>query len=182
MDRATHERRVCDPDGYRPAFCPNCGETTLHVHDYRRRALRAEPGEPVATIVRHACVGCTAIWQTLPAFIARHLWRSWRVVERTLSQAGPVLAVPEMRRWPLVSERTRRRWRTRWLRPARFLIQVLATCGETAWSALAGALAPEATCADLVTAYAGARATPAGQQLLSLAALLYRLQPKVRLM
>jgi hypothetical protein len=43
-DRATHERRVCDPDGYRPPFCPNCGGRTLHVHDYRERVLRAEPG------------------------------------------------------------------------------------------------------------------------------------------
>ncbi len=37
-DRATHDRRICDPDGYRPAFCPNCGERTLHVHDYREAA------------------------------------------------------------------------------------------------------------------------------------------------
>lgn len=182
MDRATHERRVCDPDGYRPSFCPNCGERTLHVHDYRTRILRAEPGEPVARIVRHECVGCTAIWQTLPAFIARHLWRSWRVVEHTLSQAGPALAAPEMRRWPLVPKRTHRRWRARWLRPAQFLVQVLTTCGEATWSALAGALVPEVACADLVAAYADAQVAPAGQQLLSLAALIYRLQPKVRLM
>ena len=47
-DRATHEHRICNPDGYRPAFCPNCGDTTLHVHDYRERVLRAEPGAPVA--------------------------------------------------------------------------------------------------------------------------------------
>ena len=66
-DRATHDRHICDPDGYRPAFCPNCGETTLHVHDYRERILRAEPGAPVARVVRHACVGCDAIWQILPA-------------------------------------------------------------------------------------------------------------------
>ena len=28
-DRATHDRRLCDPDGYRPAFCPNCGESYM---------------------------------------------------------------------------------------------------------------------------------------------------------
>ena len=39
-DRATHDRRICDPDGYRPAFCPNCGERTLHVHDDRDRIGR----------------------------------------------------------------------------------------------------------------------------------------------
>ncbi len=177
-DRATHDRRICNPD--RPAFCPNCGERTLNVHDYRERILLAEPGEPVARVVRHACVGCDAIWQILPAFIARHLWRTWRVVEHTLSGADPAPAQLTTRRWPRVAERTRRRWRRRWLRPARFLAQVLAACGEAAWAALAGVLGSEATCADLVAAYAGARATPAGERLAPVAALVYRLQPKVR--
>lgn len=178
-DRGTHERRICDPDGYRPAFCPNCLETTLHVHDYRERTLRAEPGEPVAKVVRHECVGCEAIWQILPGFIARHLWRSWRVVEHGLSGAGPA---PETGRWPQIAERTQRRWRSRWFRSAKFLAQVLAACGEVAWAALAGALSANATCADLVALYAGAVATPAGQLLATVAALIYRLQPKVRLM
>jgi len=180
-DRATHDRRICDPDGYRPAFCPNCGERTLHVHDSRERILRAEPGEPVARVVRHECVGCDGLWQILPAFIARHLWRTWRVVEHTLMGAGPAPATCETRRWPRVPERTQRRWRARWLRPARFLAQVLAACGEAAWAALAAGLAPEATCADLVAAYAGAVATPAGQRLAAGATLVYRLQPTVRL-
>lgn len=178
MDAATHERRLCAPDGYRPSFCPTCGETTLHVHDYRERVLRAEPGEPVARIVRHECVGCEAIWQTLPAFIARHLWRSWRVVERALT--GPA-AKAEARRWPRVPDRTRRRWYARWLRPARFLAQVLATCGEATWAALAGSLATTATCADLAGAYAGVEAARSGELLASVGSLVYRLQPKVRL-
>ena len=180
-DLATHDRRLCDPDGYRPAFCPTCGETRLHVHDYRERVLRAEPGEPVARVVRHACVGCDAIWQILPAFIARHLWRSWRVVEHVLTGARPAAATPETRRWPPVSARTRRRWHARWCRPAQVLVQVLATCGEAAWSVLVGELAAAATCADLVSTYADARVTPAGQRLAAIAALVYRLQPKVRL-
>lgn len=181
-DRATHDRRICNPDEYRPAFCPNCGETTLHVHDYRERVLRAEPGEPVARVVRHECVGCDAIWQILPAFIARHLWRTWSVVEHALIGAGPAPATLAMRRWPRVPERTRRRWCARWLRPARFLARILAACGEAAWAAVAGVLAPEATCADLVAAYAGARVTAAGELLAAVAALVYRLQAKVRLM
>jgi hypothetical protein len=181
-DRATHERRICDPDGYRPAFCPTCGARTLHVHDYRERILRAEPEEPVARVVRHECVGCEGIWQILPAFLARHLWRTWRVVEHALTGAGPPPAPGETRRWPRVAERTRRRWHARWLRPAQFLAQVLAACGEAAWATLAAGLAPAATCADLVAAYAGARATPPGQLLASVAALVDRLQPTVRLM
>ena len=180
-DPATHDRRICNPDGYRPPFCRNCGATTLHVHDYRQRILRAEPGEPVARVVRHECVGCDAIWQIVPAFIARHLWRTWRVVEHTLSGSESEPGPLETRRWPPVAERTRRRWRARWLRPAQFLVQVLAACGEAAWSALAGELAGEATCADLVAAYAGARPTPVRQRLATVAALVYRLQPKVRL-
>lgn len=180
-DLAMHDRRVCDPDGYRPPFCPTCRATRLHVHDYRERVLRAEPGEPVARVVRHECVGCDAVWQVLPAFIARHLWRSWRVVEHVLAGAVPATQV-EPRRWPPVPERTRRRWRSRWLRPARYLVQVLASCGEAAWSTLAGELTGEATCADLVAAYAGAQAPPAGQRLAAVAALVYRLQPKVRFM
>jgi len=181
-DQATHDRRICNPDGYRPTFCPTCRGRTLHVHDYRERVLLAEPGEPVARVVRHECVGCEAIWQILPAFIARHLWRSWRVVEHTLKGHGPSPAPLETRRWPRVPDRTQRRWRRRWLRSARFLTQILATCGEAAWAALAGVLAAEATCADLVAAFAGVMATLAGQRLAAVAALVNRLQPKVRLM
>ena len=182
-DRATHDERLCRPDGYRPAFCPNCRARTLHVHDYRERILRAEPGEPVARVVRHACVGCTGIWQILPAFLARHLWRTWRVVEHTLTGAGPsppaTQAPPP---WPRVPERTQRRWQARWRRPAQFLTQMLAACGAAAWAALAAGLGATATCAELVAAYAGARPTPAGQRLASVAALVHRLQPQVRLM
>ena len=181
-DLATHERRLCDPDGYRPRFCPRCGESTLHVHDYRERILRAEPGRPVATIVRHECMGCEAIWQVLPAFIVRHLWRTWRVVEHTLKGATPRPEEADGRRWPPVPERTRRRWRARWRRPARFVAQVLASCGEVVWAALATGLAQAATCADLVAAYAGATVSAAGHLLAAVAALIYRLQPKVRLM
>ena len=180
-DQAMHDRRICDPDGYRPPFCPTCRGRTLHVHDYRERLLRAEPGEPVASVVRHECVECKAIWQILPAFIARHLWRSWRVVEHTLTGSGPPSATCGTLRWPRVPERTQRRWRQRWLRPARFLARILATCGEAMWAALAGVLAPGARCADLVAAYARARETPTGQHLAAVAALVYRLQPKVRL-
>ena len=29
-----HERRLCSPDGYRPAACARCHGGRLHVHDY----------------------------------------------------------------------------------------------------------------------------------------------------
>jgi len=181
-DRATHERRLCDPDGYRPPFCPNCGEKTLHLHDYRWRTLLAEPGDPEARIVRHECVECTAVWQILPAFIARHLWRSWKVVEYALTESGPAPEAPEARRWPPVPERTLRRWRRRWLRSAQFLTQVLAVCGDAFWSTLAGGLAAEARCVDFVAVCSRTQPTPVGQRFAVVAGLVYRLQPKVRLM
>jgi hypothetical protein len=177
MDLATHVGLICNPDGYRPAFCPGCGNGKLHVHDYRERILRAEPGERVAKVVRHVCTRCEGIWMILPAFIARHLWRSWSVVERTLSGLEPPPG-----RWPPVPARTQRRWQGRWLRPAQFLVQVLAGSGDRAWAALAVMVGSAASCAALVASYAATTPTPIGQRLASVAALVYRLAPKVRLM
>lgn len=180
IDWATHDRRICDPDGYRPRCCPRCGERRLHVHDYRERQLRADPDTPVATIVRHACVACAAIWQILPAFIARHLWRTWDVVAHTVTGDAPCATGP--RRGPPIPIRTARRWRARWQRPAQMVGQILATSGAAVWAALAGRLRPDATCADLVTAYVDLNGPRADQPLAAVAALLYRVQPRVRLM
>jgi hypothetical protein len=176
--RAAHERRICNPDGYRPPFCPTCGERRLHVHDYRERVLRAEPDTPVATIVRHACVACEAIWQVLPAFIARHLWRTWPVVLHTLMPAATV----EPRRAPTVPPRTVRRWRARWQRSAQMLAQILAASGAATWAALARLLPPDATCGQLVATYARESGSRPGHAVAALAVLIYRLQPRVRLM
>jgi hypothetical protein len=183
-ERAEHERRVRDPDGYRPAFCANCNGTVLHVHDYRERQLRAEPGRPVATVVRHLCIACEAVWQTLPAFIARHLWRSWAVVERTIAGTVATSRAPQAAsvRWPLVPERTRRRWGSRLRTAALYLVRVLAASGEAAWAQLAQRLGLDATRAELVAAYGQSTAAPAGERLAAVSALVYRLQPKVRLM
>ena len=183
-ERSEHERRLCLPDGYRPSFCRRCWGLILHVHDYRERQLRAEPGRPVARIIRHVCVACSAIWQTLPAFLARHLWRTWPVVERAMTGAVAGSVEPDRRvgAWPRVPGRTQRRWRGRWLAAARFLIHVLAACGEDVWVALARTLGLDATRAELVAAYVASTATPPGQRLGAVAALVDRLEPKVRLM
>lgn len=178
-DHSTHERRICDPDGYRLPFCPRCGGRRLHVHDYRERVLRAQPGTPVATIVRLVCVSCEAIWQILPLFIARHLWRTWNVVRHALMPDHKAPLPSEPQHCPRVPLRTVRRWRQRWLRPALALAQILAASGQAAWAALATGLPVDASCADLVLAYAREHV---GQPLAGLAALVYRLQPKVRLM
>src|SRR5207302_2631404 len=109
-DHATHERRICDPDGYRLPFCPRCGKGPLHVHDYRERVLRAELRKPVALIVRLICVSCEAIWQILPLFIARHLWRTWNVVRNALRPDHQASSPSEPQHWPKVPPRTVRRW------------------------------------------------------------------------
>jgi hypothetical protein len=176
-DHVTHEQRICDPEGYQPPFCPRCGKGPLHRHDYRERVLRAEFGKPVTRIVRLVCVSCKAIWQILPLFIARHLWRTWNVVRYALMPDARPPSDPQQ--WPKVPPRTVRRWRARWLRPALALAQILAACGKAACAALATQLPTGATCADLVAAYAREHVN---QPLAGLAALLYRLQPKVRLM
>jgi hypothetical protein len=150
----------------------------MHVHDYRERVLRAEPGKPVTTIVRLLCVACQAIWQILPLFLARHLWRTWTVVRRALMPDPKTSSASERQPWPEVPRRTVRRWQQRWLRPALALAQILTSSGP-AWAALAIGLPVDATCADLVAAYA---AEQVGEPLAGLAALIYRLQPKVRLM
>jgi hypothetical protein len=176
-DHAAHERCICDPNGYRQRFCPRCRGRRLHVHDYRERVLRTELGKPVITIVRLLCVACEAIWQILPLFVARHLWRTWEVVRRVLMPDPKTSSASEGEPRPKVPPRTVRRWRQRWLRPALALAQVLATSGP--WEALAIRLPVDATCGDLVAAYATVQV---GEALSSLAALIYRLQPKVRLL
>ena len=181
-DLVTHERRLCDPDGYRPPFCPRCRYPTLHIHEYRWRRLLADPEHGLARVVRHECVGCGAIWQVLPAFIARHLWRTWRVVEHTVMEASPRAMRGGDRRWPAVPGRTRRRWNARWLRPALILVRILISSGEAVWEAMARGLGPLARCADLVAAYAEQARAGAGHVLAAIAALVYRLQPKLRLM
>lgn len=189
-DLDEHKKRICDPDAYRPKSC-RCGWERLHVHDYRERSPRSASGKlPPVDIIRFGCEPCGARWQILPLFLARHLWRTWDVVERTLmpqsSSPEPQSSSPEpqpkkarkpQRRIP---ERTVRRWLKRWLRPALPLAQVLAVTGQTAWSEFAAGLPGNASCADLVVAYGRQRG--ASQPMAELAALFHRFQPNIRLL
>jgi len=192
-DLATHEMCVRDPDAYRPKYCPHCGGQVLHRHDYRERVPFTADGKQAAIrIVRYRCVNqnCNARWQLLPLFLARHLWRTWDVVEQTLipeqPEPSPCEAQPESRPEPKarerqrkIPERTVRRWRKRWLRPAMLMVQVLIVSGQ-AWSGLATGLPVDARCVDLVAEYG--RVCNASQPMAELAALLYRLQPNIRLL
>jgi hypothetical protein len=60
--------------------------------------------------------------------------------------------------------------------------QILAASGAALWAALARVLPPEATCGQLVVTYARESGSGAGHAAAALAALIYRLQPRVRLM
>jgi hypothetical protein len=167
-DLETHERRRCDPDGYRPAACPRCGYDKLHLHDYPERKVLA------ITLVRYLCPKCEATWRMLPMFVARMLWRSWPVVEAKTLGSGPAA--------PTVPKRTVRRWRARLAAAAEWLVGVLRERGDGVLAALAAAVGDAATRLQLVAAYAKAMGAQDGQRLARLATTIHLLAPGVRLM
>jgi ribosomal protein S27AE len=180
-DRATHDLRLRSPDGYRPSWCPRCGHGVLHVHDYPERKLFAEPADPerpaaVVRVVRHECASCGATWRTLPAFLARHLWRSWAVVEAVTVGGPPPADQPE------VPERTQRRWAARLGSAAALLVQMLATSAQAVLEKVASAVGLLATREELVIAHEAHTGAARGWRLATLAALVHRLLPGVRLM
>jgi len=172
-DLETHERRLEEPDGYRPARCPRCG-SRMHLHDLRPRLLLGDPA--VCTqVIRFRCAdrrGCGAAWQILPAFLARHLWRSWATVEAAVEPAER----------SEVAARTRRRWRARLASRARQLVVLLATTADQIWSALVAAVGLDASRLDLVRGYGVHMRPRRGLCLAELAGLVHRLSPGVRLM
>jgi hypothetical protein len=171
---AEHHRRLCDPDGYRPASCPGCACPRLHVHDYRSRVLAADAEASTTTVVRHRCVECLAAWTILPACVARQLWRRWAVVEAaTIGPKAPASA-------PRVPGRTVRRWKARLRSAARRPLQAFATSGHARLAAMAQVLGLEATREALVRAWEAAGAALGGR-LSGLAAWIHRLAPGLRL-
>lgn len=177
---SVHDRRLRDPDGYRPESCPRCRHDRLHVHDYPERVMRADAERSWIRIVRYACAECSAIWRILPLFLARHLWRSWRVVERVaLRGAEPP---PPSRAPPPVPPRTSRRWVARLAAAALVLTQALATSGREALRAVVAAAGIDCDRRALVQAHARETGSAAGRRLAELAALAHRLVPGLRLM
>jgi len=170
-DRATHARRCCSPDGYRPAGCPGCAHRVLHVHDYRDRLLDGA----ALVLVRYWCPGCGATWRMLPGFVARLLRHTWPVVE------AATLGPPRSSTAPRVPPRTVRRWRGRLAAAAWALVQLLRAAAAAVATAVR-TLGRQATRRDLVVTLAQIAGTPAGLQLATAAALLHDLQRGVRLM
>jgi Domain of unknown function (DUF6431) len=177
-DLETHQQRLAAPGGYRLPWCPCCEGSVLHVHDYPRRKPIGEPGmPPEITIVRYICAACRATWRILPAFLARHLWRVWRAVERTVSEQGPPAAAPVR-----IPEQTERRWRSRVASIARQLVVLLAASGGELLEAVAKDVGHEAARSKLIDVHALRMETPPGRRLADLAALVHRLERGLRLM
>jgi hypothetical protein len=99
--------------------------------------------------------------------VARHLWRSWTVVKRALSKK-------RQSNLPKVPSRTRRRWHARLKASARVLVSGLAASGKQAFEEVASMVGLEGTREALVARW--------GDDFASLAGLIHRLMPGVRLM
>jgi hypothetical protein len=179
-DLAEHERRLADPDGYRPESCARCLHRGLHVLCYPVRLLLADGRAPTVRIVQYICArdDCGATWRILPAFLARHLWRSWPTVERTVLAKD----TPARCDAPKVPERTKRRWRSRLASTARVLVVLLGTSGSAELAAIGNSVGLDASRAQVVAVHARAAATAPGFRLAALAALVDRLERGIRLM
>ena len=177
-DLGTHDQRLADPSGYRPAQCPRCGSGVLHVHDYPRRKLRGGSRTEIR-IIRYLCAyaRCAATWRILPAFVARHLWRAWETVAATVS--APPAANTDATTIP---RRTARRWHARLQAPAKHLIVLLATTYGSVLETIAKRAGLQATRSELVDHYAVVIRPPVGRALGHLASLVHRLEPGFRLM
>lgn len=135
---------------------------------------------PVITIVQYICADadCSATWRILPMFLARHLWRTWTTVERTVKPED----TPAPRDAPAVPEQTQRRWRARLAAAARVLVVLLAVAGGAELEGLAKTAGLDATRAELVDVHAARVAAPPGDRLAPLAGLAHRLERGIRLM
>ncbi len=125
VDRDEHGERMTHPDGYRSvvAPCGRCGCARVHALCFRERRLRGgSPGAGVEIVsvrlFRCASKACDAVFTVLPAFIARHLWRSWKTVEEACKRKT---AAPRT---------TLRRWLGRYRSDASQLVQLFTSSTE----------------------------------------------------
>jgi hypothetical protein len=172
---AAYLTRLFDPGSLRPPRC-RCGCPRLHLHDRRERRLRgsmtADGQYLTVQIVVFICSKCSATWRVLPAFLARNLWRSWLVV-------ASILLGTRQAHEPVIPERTRQRWRARWAKEAKVAMQVLASSRSPPLVAVAQRVGLQGCRQALFEAFAAA--FPGTLPLGSLAALLHRLAPGIRL-
>jgi len=134
----------------------------------------------VVPVAQYMCAAakCGATWRVLPMFLARHLWRAWKTVER-VALRGAVVSPSTA---PPIPARTRCRWRSRLAAAARVLVVLLAASGGLALEAVAAQIGLDASRAELVHAYAEQTDGPRGAQLAVVAELTHRLERGIRLM
>ena len=137
------------------------------------------PAVVVVLQFRCALDGCGATWRILPAFLARHLWHAWKVVEQVVR---PVPTTPAVTARSSLAARTRGRWLARWSSAARVLVAVLAVSAGVVLEKIAQRVGLQGTRGELVCVYVAMTAPPASEHLSSLAALVHRLERGIRLM
>jgi hypothetical protein len=186
---AEHLRLICNPDGYRPESCRNCGFTTLHVHDHLERRPRGVVAVVVVGIVRYICTECKATWRILPAFLARHLWSPWAVIENAAGEdlesvsESPIKAIiPAPMTGVATPKTTLRRWLFRLKSSARQLVVLLANKGIQSVKHVAEAVGLDGSRRDLVDSHAKNFSLGSGIKLASMGALSDRLERGIRLM
>lgn len=134
----------------------------------------------VVRVVVYQCAEatCGATWRILPMFLARHLWRAWKTVERVVLPGGeppPSTAQP-------IPERTQSRWRSRLAAAARVLVVLLAASGGQALESVAAKVGLDASRAEFVHGYAEQTEVPCGARLAAVAEVTHRLERGIRLM
>lgn len=170
-------RRLLESGGYRPEGCPLCARF-LHVHDQRARTLREPSGSTTEELIcRYRCRPCRAVWQVLPGFIARHLHRSWDIVQAAVSAPERTAAEQGM----TCQTSTLRRWRGRLASSALVLMQALLGVGARLGAVLndVGAWCTRAEAVDALTRAGLLRKEC---QFKDLACWIHRAVPGVRLM
>lgn len=175
-----HRERVLEPDGYRPEGCPRCG-CGVHGHGCRYRRLRDQPDSAWEEIRRYLCPGCAAVWQVLPAFLARHLQRTWGAIQSRLVAAEVVEGTGA--EWRVRSiPTTLRRWSLRLAAVAIVLTQALMESGDAEVLSAVTGLGGWCSRAELVEGLAECGLLSKTQKVRELAAWVHRVMPGVRVM
>lgn len=133
------------------------------------------PAVVVVLQFRCALDGCGATWRILPAFLARHLWHAWKVVEQVVRPSPTTTG-------PRVASTTRGRWLARLSSSARVLVAVLAISAGVVLAEIAQRVGMTGTRGELIEAYVARTVPAARERLSSLAALVHRLERGIRLM
>lgn len=178
-DLEEHRRKVAIPDGYRPDGCPRC-RGFMHGHGCRTRTLRDQPESAAEEIRRYLCSLCQAVWQVVPAFLARYLHRTWGAVQSRLVAAGALERTGA--EWRVAAKpTTTRRWLARLIASASVLTQALVESGEeAAW--VIQQLGISCSRRELVEGLAGAGLVDEQHKLGQLASWVHRVVPGVRVM